>query len=317
MSIKHIILPVRPQPDTLVAIFLLKKFGASKFIDVSNAKVMISPHGKVPDAVDEESICIDCGGGHFDHHVTDKQTTAAALVAKFLGIDHNPAIKKMLAYAERDDFFGEGIRSKDPINRAFGLSGLVSALNKKYPHDPEFITQVVMPLFEAHYDEEYRRTVDTPQTLEELKRMNKFVTTAVSASKGTTKETVKVCAFESDNIHLGGYLRSSIGGLYDIVIQKRESGHINILTRPQSEIDLATIAGLVRLEELRKTSRDDGTVPDADLVLPGKLEFIPEWYYDPMTKTLQNGGINPDGVPATSLSMQDALDCVTLSLYSK
>jgi hypothetical protein len=147
--------------------------------------------------------------------------------------------------------------------------------------------------------------------------MNKFVTTAVTASKGATKETIKICAFESDNIHLGGYLRSSIGGLYDIVIQKRESGHINILTRPQSEIDLATIAGLVRLEELRKTNRDDGTVPDADLVLPGKHELIPEWYYDPMTKTLQNGGINPDGVPATSLSLQDALDCVTLSLYSK
>ncbi len=34
-----IVLPVRPQPDTLVAIFLLKEYGEVKFPGIKNAKI--------------------------------------------------------------------------------------------------------------------------------------------------------------------------------------------------------------------------------------------------------------------------------------
>jgi len=50
-----------------------------------------------------------------------------------LGVSDDKALSKILIYGERDDKFGLGTISTDPIDKAFGLSGLTVALNKALP----------------------------------------------------------------------------------------------------------------------------------------------------------------------------------------
>jgi hypothetical protein len=41
--ISKIVLPTRPQPDTIVAIFLLQKFGEAKYPGIGAASVIVDP----------------------------------------------------------------------------------------------------------------------------------------------------------------------------------------------------------------------------------------------------------------------------------
>ena len=79
MNISQIVIPVRPQPDTILAIYLLQKFGQSKYPGVESARVIINP---TPDLANTNGmILLDCGGGTFDHH-SKTDSTASFLVAR-------------------------------------------------------------------------------------------------------------------------------------------------------------------------------------------------------------------------------------------
>ena len=135
-SYKTIVLPTRAQPDTIVAIFILRKFGGTLLPGIETAPMEVWQ--KMPDGETEESVAekgallIDLGGGRFDHHGKPEKTTASKLVSEYLGINELPALQKLLEYAERDDFFGKGTISSDALDRAFGLSGLIAVLYKKF-----------------------------------------------------------------------------------------------------------------------------------------------------------------------------------------
>ena len=95
--ISQIVLPTRPQPDTIVAIFLLLKFGAIKYSGLETASIVVDPKATPADG----SLLLDVGGGELDHHGSDK--CATELVASYLNILENPAIRNLIAYARRDD----------------------------------------------------------------------------------------------------------------------------------------------------------------------------------------------------------------------
>ena len=104
-SYGKIILPTRPQPDTIVGIFLLKVFGKNKYPGIENASIDVMsnlPQGESVESLEEKGLLlIDVGGSRFDHH--NRGTTASRLIAVDLGIAQNPALEKLLRYAERDD----------------------------------------------------------------------------------------------------------------------------------------------------------------------------------------------------------------------
>lgn len=204
-----IILPTRPQPDTIVGIFLLKAFGTNKYSGVENATIEVLsdlPKNETPNSLEQKGyLLIDVGGSRFDHH--NKGTTASRLIAEDLGVDKSPALSKLLQYAERDDKYGLGTISQDSLDKAFGLSGLIASLNKSLPEDPQKVVDYAIPLLKAHYLEEKKRG-DLPREFEEgLKNGSAEIIEARHKGKNT-----KVVTLESDNASMSGWLRSSEGG---------------------------------------------------------------------------------------------------------
>jgi len=301
ISYKKIIIPTNLHPDTIIAIFILKEFGKEAYPGIENAEIEILntiPENETLDSLSRKGFfLIDIGGGNFDHHSRNK--TASQLIADDLNITNDPALSKLLTLAERDDKYGLGTISTDPIDKAFGLAGLLSNLNKSFPADPQKIIDLIFPIICAHYFEERRRYKDLP---EEFSQKLKDKKAEVFIVKQKDKK-LKVVVIESDNPSIIGWLRSSIGEKADVVLQKNSSGNVNIITRPLKRVDLRLVAAFLRQEEINVGNRDIKILP-LEIIKPGKIQGIPEWYFDLATNSILNGGINPKGTPPTSISFE-------------
>ena len=305
-----IVLPTRPQPDTIVGIFLLRAFGKNKYPGVESATIEILsdlPKGETPSSLEQKGyLLIDVGGSRFDHH--NKGTTASQLIAKDLGVDKNPALSKLLQYAERDDKYGLGTISQDSLDKAFGLSGLIASLNKSLPDSPQKVVDYAIPLLTAHYLEEKKRG-DLPQEFEKGLQNG---TAEISEARHKGKN-MKVVALESDNVSMSGWLRSGEGAKADVVAQKTSLGYVNILTRPMKRIDLRWTAALLRQEEMEVRKRGP-KLPEGYLMKPGRIKEVPEWYYDRATNSILNGGVIQKGVEPTAVSFAMVKELVKAGL---
>ena len=288
-KIATIVLPTRPQPDTIVAIFLLKKFGEEQFPGIAAATTDVDPNASAFDG----HLLIDVAGGELDHHGTDK--CATELVAIKLGVIDNPELRNLIAYARRDDTKGQGTLSKDHLDRTFGLSGLIAALNKKHTDDTNTIINTVLPLLEAHYANSYEHYVAIPNLIQELKASSQFI----SHTLQTPISNMMVGFLTSDHVGLPGYLRSNTGGNYRVVMQRRSTGHVNILTKQDPKINLSRLVGAIRLRELELQDQD--AQEDDSLYQTGTHPDVPQWYYDTATNSLLNGGVTPDAIEATNI----------------
>lgn len=293
-TITTILLPTRPQPDTIVAIFLLQKFGVQTYPGVTTATIQVNPNATETPG----QLLLDVGGGELDHHGSNE--CASEIVAKKLNIEKDQSLQKLIAYARRDDTQGKGIISKDPIDRAFGLSGLIANLNKQYPTDPNVVVQTILPLLTAHHsdaDEHYNKL---PVLVEGLTQTNLFRTVYIQ-NKSVGK--IKTAFVSSDHIGLAGFLRSNAGGNYKVVVQRRPSGHVNVITKQNPKLDLAQLAAMVRMQECVETNT---AIPDeTSLFQTGTHPDIKNWYYDPATNSLLNGGVTPDAIEATKVKWVD------------
>lgn len=311
-----IVLPTRSQPDTLVAIFLLKKFGGDRFPGIKEAVIdfwQTLPDRETTESLDKKGvILIDLGGGRFDHHEIRPQTTASDLIAEFLGIKEDPALAKLLEYARRDDFFGKGTISTDPLDRAFGLSALVAALNKSLVKNPARVVEIIMPLLVAHHNEEVKRAYDLPKEFEE--KLGKGEAETFEVKQRDKK--LKVVIITSESGSMAGHLRSKLGGGFDVVVQWLPSGHVNILTRPTKRVDLRSLAALIRLEEAKHAGREL-EMDIRDLARFARIKEVPEWYYDPATNSMQNGGLNPKEIPPTKIPKKDFQRIMEMGLSEK
>lgn len=301
---KRIILPTRAQPDTLVAIFILKKFGESLFPGIKTAAVEFAQTlqpGESEESLDKQgTVLIDIGGGHFDHHASKTKITASELIASYLGIEDDPALAKLFLYTRRDDFYGKGTISGDPLDRAFGLSALIANLNRSLVNSPARVVDIVMPFFIAHYEEESRRTKELPQEFET--KLQKGEAEIFEIRQRDKK--LKAVVVYSDSGSMAGYLRSQNGGKFDIVAQWLPAGHVNVLTRPAKRVDLRSLVALLRAEEATHAKLSI-EVAAYQLAQTGRMKEIPEWYYDPATNSVQNGGLNPQNIQPTRISKEN------------
>ncbi|MDE2018722.1 MAG: hypothetical protein KGJ13_00015 [Patescibacteria group bacterium] len=303
---KIVLLP-RLQMDAIVSCFFLKYFGVEKFPGIEYAEYLFwnsIPEGKDAEVLEEEGyILIDLGGGRFDHHGSigsANEKCVSELVAEYLGIENDKALKKILAFIRRDDLTGRGIISEDPLDRAFGLPGLVTSLSRMLPDDQEAVLRMVMPFFLAHYYEQKKRTEDFPEEYETKLKNGQARRSRIPSMRGP----INLVVIETDEIGMAGFLRNYPKINAHIVIQKAISGHVNIITRRGNDIDLSEIARLLRKAELR-TKDNPPFITEADLSKPGKIPGVEEWFFDNKAITLQNGGVRPQGVPATSLSLDE------------
>lgn len=315
--ITTITLPTTLQPDTLAAIFLLKKFGQERYPGIGIAHITIQQvvqDGESAQSLEKKGcLLIDMGGGRYDHHTKPKGATASLLVANDLGVTEKPAISKLLEYARRDDLFGRGTISEDPIDRAFGLSALIYNLNKSCVGRPERVVEIIMPVLAGHYNEEVRRTEELPREFMEAEQAGKV---RVIADIRQREKKLNVICIESDNGGMTGYLRSVSGGRFDVVIQKMAIGHVNILTRPTKRLDLRSLACIIRIRE----AEISGKQLEEDifsLCRPARHPGVKEWYYDHATNSLQNGGLHPKEIPATKIPWDEFPKLVEAGLSEK
>ncbi|MDH5442503.1 MAG: hypothetical protein OEX08_02815 [Candidatus Nomurabacteria bacterium] len=306
MNISRIILPTRTQPDTLVAIFLLQQFGQEKYPGIKDASVVVDNQEsrEFSQALAEGDLLLDVGGGPLDHHNQEKQITASRLVVRDLEVEKDRSIQYLLGYAERDDFYGKGTVSKDPLDRAFGLSGMIANLNRVHNGDAQKITNIIIPLLFAHYEENRRRFEDMPREVDQA-----FKEKRAYAFRSGKDSDIKVVAIQSDNASLAGYLRSGLGGKHDIVIQQLGSGHTNILTNQKTRVDLSKLIGLIRYVEIKLADPTISLTP-TDLQTEGNDERVPHWYYDPATNSLLNGGVHPGDTQPSIVAFRDFKDLV-------
>lgn len=315
-----IVMYPRPHPDPICALFLLREFGEQKFPGITKAKVEYwnkLPDNKTSDQLETEGyVLLDLGNGKFDHHEAShgpNSDCASTLVAKFLGVDQKPELKKLLQYVTRDDLEGRGIISKDPIDRAFGLSALIMNLNRDYPEHPDYVLETVYRIFLAHYHEEYRRKVLMPQEWESLQHSGK----AKQFSIHRPERVYRIIMVESDSTTLVGFLRALKRIQADIVVQRRSSGHTNIITNQNNRggvIDLRKTAKAIRQLEAQKQNISLAHYSEVDIEKPGRLPEVPQWYFDTAAKTLQNGGAASQGISPTHLSLEDIQNALTKSL---
>lgn len=308
-----IVLPTRSQPDTIVAIFILKKFGEENFPGVKDAKIdfwQVVPPGESEQSLDKKGVILfDLGGGRFDHHNKPVKTTASDLIAQYLGVVEDPSLVKLLEYAKRDDFFGKGTISNDPIDRAFGLSALIAALNKSLVKNPGRVIEIILPLLVAHHNEEVRRTKELPEEFNAKVQSGEVET---FETKQRDKK-LKVVIINSESGSMAGFLRSQSGGKFDIVTQWLSSGHVNILTRPTKRVDLRSLVALLRTQEAALAGKDLKLTERA-LAQTGRIKEIPEWYYDPATNSIQNGGLNPKEISPTKIPRSEFKKILELGL---
>lgn len=315
--ITSLILPTTLQPDTLAAIFLLKKFGQERYPGILTASITIRQvveEGGSSESLEKKGcLLIDMGGGRYDHHTKLKGATASLLVANDLGVADKPALSKLLEYARRDDLFGRGTISEDPIDRAFGLSALIYNLNKSCIGKPERVVEIIMPVLAGHYNEEVRRTEDLPKEFMEAQQAGKV---RIIADIRQREKKLNVICIESDNGGMTGYLRSVQGGRFDVVIQKMTTGHVNILTRPAKRLDLRSLVCLVRIREAEMSGKQlEEDV--SSLCRPARHPGVKEWYYDRATNSLQNGGLHPKEIPATKIPWNECPKLIEIGLSEK
>lgn len=311
-AIAKILIPTRPQPDTVVAIFLLKTFGREKFPGIEQAAVEIRPTLAEGDTFEvlltKGILALDLGGGALDHHGKTECTTE--LVASYLGVKKNPELARLVAYASRDDKEGKGTLSTDAIDRAFGLSGLIASLNKAHANNPNFIVQSVLPLLEAHYVSARQHHVELPAEVESKKKSGHYEARTLS-QRG--KNLLMACVV-SDKPAMPTYLRSAQGPHADVVVQKSENtNHVCIVSRQERKIDLSKVAALIRMREaeLAGTSlRED----EAYLEQTGRIEEVPFWYFDPMTNSVLNGGAHSRDVAPSGIEWEELKQIVHVGL---
>lgn len=308
-----VFLPARPQPDTIIGLYLLSKYGGEDFLHIDKAEIQICkilPEGQTEKSLKEQGIlCFDVGGGIFDHHTSSVQTTSSFMVAKHLNILRDDSIQKLLTFAKRDDMYGKGTISKDPIDRAFGFSGLLMTLNKNFPNDPTKVFQTMFPLISSHHEEEIRRCFEMPNELKILKEKDLFVETILNTKEGNSK----IAFAETDNSNFAGFLRAQVGGGYDFVVIFSSTGHTNMLTKQSKKIDLRKLVSDIRKKEMENRKIMTG-LPQAVMEMPGLMPDVPCWYYDTATNSLQNGGVNKGGIESTTISKEDIIKIVVNSL---
>jgi hypothetical protein len=261
---------------------------------------------------DNGKLALDIGGGELDHHNKKPEVTLSDLVSKKLGVLDNQSLAKLLKLAQRDDMEGKGTISNDALDKAFGLSGLLATLNKVYDTDPIYVVNAVLPLIEAHHREEVKRTELMPKEVSEKLASGQ----AEFFDVRHRDKKLKVIIINSDNISLPGYLRSQMGGAYDVVVQKTPLGHTNVLTRPTKRVDLRSLAALIRTEELSSSGNNQNFEIEY-LAQPGRVEEVPNWYYDTATNSIQNGGAQPKNIEPTKIESFTMRKLVEVGLSEK
>ncbi|MBM3313311.1 hypothetical protein FJY70_01805, partial [candidate division WOR-3 bacterium] len=160
MLFTRILTHERPHLDEIAAIWLLRRFGDSRFPGVSQAEVSFTTVWKLAESglsADEYErngvLLLGVGGGRFDEHPTLEQgrkadDCATTLVARELGVNDDPTLTKILRFVYAADVLGN--------SSPFDVSYMVKLLHSQYPSEPQRVMDWALFAIEARYQEQVR-----------------------------------------------------------------------------------------------------------------------------------------------------------------
>lgn len=275
-----------PHLDEICAKWLIEKFGNKKFFE------KYAP---------ERVIKIGVEGGVFDEHPKfagqrKKDECAATLVAKALGVSEDPCLKEILEF----------VRTHDLKTGPFEVGDIVNLIHQQFPDNPKVAVNWARMALEAKYQRQLRffaaKERFEPVEIEEVK---------------IEERMLKIAIILSDEEEMSKVARSSYGGKAAIVIQKKSSGNVSILTNPRLRppLHLRDVARMIRFSE----QETKGKIVTRDwrlLGAEGKAEGAEEWYYYPVLggEGLFNGSHIDPNLPPTKLSLEKIKELVKIGI---
>lgn len=300
IHVKKILVPNKPQLDPIVAIYLLGQYGQEKFSGIDTAEIIFWEKGDSPtneeieNFQDQGILPIDVGGGFFDHHNTadSRDETATTLVARYLDIEKRPELNYLLNYVREDDLAGLHNRYGELVHVIKSMYKQGMPTNKVI----EFTLQVIHVMQEGQRNWHYivREEYEEKKKIIKVKRY---------------KRKLKAAIIESDNIQIANFAIAMDN--VSVVIQKRSTGHIMILTNKHHKIDLREAVGAIR----KKEAEIRGITKDLDpkrLQFEGTNSMTPMWFYHKSLNSFLNGS---DALAKTEATQVPFRDIVGFVLY--
>lgn len=302
MQVNKILIPNNPHLDPVAAIWLLYKYGQEKFPDIQSAEIVYWHQGHQPTQEDvaglgENVMLIDLGGGMFDHHGKENNTaTAFSLVAEHLGIQENPELSALISYVREDDL--EGLH-----NRFGDLAYLLKCMYKNgEPVDK--VMQTTFSLLDQFQETQRKWHHDVRAEYEEKCKVYKL-------KRGPKK--IKVGIIESDNEQVAnfGITTDSLS----VVVQRRSTGHVMILTNKHHRIELKEIIGAIRMKELEMEGYDKPLDP-YKLRYEGNSTLVPNWFFHRSLNAFMNGSAALSKAEPTKVPFNNIIDFVSYGVSS-
>jgi hypothetical protein len=302
-----------PHLDEIAGICLLKLFGQEKFPGIKRAKIVLwnssgTPDGRSIDEWEHEGVLIvGMAGSRFDEHPVQgsegkKGECATTLIARYLGIDDDPALEPILKYVLSVD--SKVLDCKDG-GQFFDLSALIKMLHKKHPDKPARVIQFAKEAFMAIYEQQKSFFGQTKDEFEAKGQIE-----MVPGPKG---KKVKLLTIESDDPNMQKFARSRFGGICDIIVQKKSSGNVQIFTNRFAGLRINDVVRIVRHAEQKKRGKivtGDWKQLEAEGTLPG----AEMWYYHADGQMLLNGSLTANGVEATALPLSLIVSAVKIGV---
>jgi hypothetical protein len=300
MKVKKILIPRKPHLDPIAAIYLLRQYGQDKFPGINDAEIIFWGHSRNPTTEEmkqfeeKDTLMIDVGHGLLDHHnkKNDIEETSTSLTASYLGIEKNPELVALLSYIREDDL--EGLH-----NRYGDLAYLVKYMHKQNIPSEQVVkkTLQILNIFQEgqkQWHGEVKKEYEAKCQLYKIKR---------------NKKKLKIGVIESDNVQVANY-GITVDNL-SVVIQKRSTGHVMILTNKNHKIDLREIVAAIRKRELEAHGYKK-QIDIKKLRFEGRNSQISNWFYHRSLNSFLNGS---DALFKTEPTKVPFKDIVRFVLY--
>lgn len=279
-------------PDHVIAGFLLKEFGDSKYPGIHQARFEVSkklPKEQIGKELEKKGIL---SIGFDDALFTSLGTqTITEQVVKNLGLQDENAAKELIHIAEGDQ-----------AQQYKSFFEIIQNIIEEYKEKPSKVFKSSHPLLASQYHA-FREELD-PIPTEYLRCMQDGKMHAFIANQ--KREEIRVIVIESNHPEMGPFVHNHKEIKADVVAQIFEGGHVNITVKYRKRIDLDDVISILRIEEGRKKKLPFDKLNWNDLKNPDRVEHLEEWKYDPELPGIFNTkaiGLARNG--ATQLEMED------------
>ena len=299
-----------PHWDEVVEYWEARKFGEKVFPGIRTAALVFRQdagglfEGKTWERHRAEgTLLCGTGGGPHDEHAFGSEDRkqgecGATLMAKFLGIENDRALSKILSYTLENDTRASHDSFMD----------LAAALREDHLYS-RFSPEEIVFTYMNHLESFYQKQINFWKAEEEIKNAR------ITRVNVDGRHYVIVTAITM-NPEFSRFARSQFGVSASVVIQKGSPGinNMQVFFNQAAGINTVNIAGAIRWREAELAGRKiPQTAEDfAELAREGSVSFAPEWYY--VWGNLLNGSHTAVGIPPTRIPLDEIRELVILAL---